>query len=276
MTKLRVTIIAVLLGLIAAFVAAELLFATIPPGVALPLGKLTDAQAKSIETMLKLCDTFITWSVATIGGSAALLRFNVDKEIPYSRGDVYLAATAMGCAGIYVFCGHLVFDLTNRALSLNQFPMTLTSALPPMRAPWRLRDCVLGAPSEPWPYYSAYRWRRRVIGSQGWTKSDNAVTVAKPPAAVQFARVTVLRLTLANGRRAKLDLDIAQLGEVLEMLECRACQADRDGIGISFGSGISARFRGNVFACRLENPSSTAFADTLATHSAASCATKTR
>jgi hypothetical protein len=77
--------------------------------------------------MLKLCDTFITWAVATIGGSAALLRFNVDKSIPYSRGDVYLAASAMGCAGISVFCGHLVFDLTNRALALNQFPVTLAS-----------------------------------------------------------------------------------------------------------------------------------------------------
>lgn len=84
---------------------------------------------------------------------------------------------------------------------------------------------------------SAYRWRRRTIGADGLaaavTKSEKALTVAKRPPAVQFARVTVsaapvtqactvLRLTLANGRRAELDLDIVQLGEVLEILERRA------------------------------------------------------
>jgi hypothetical protein len=111
--------------LIVAFVAAELLFATISPGPALPQGHLTEAQAKSIEVMLKLCDSFITWAVATIGGVAVLLRFNIDKQIPYTRNDVFLAAASMGCAGISVFCGHLAFDLTSRALALNQFPELL-------------------------------------------------------------------------------------------------------------------------------------------------------
>jgi hypothetical protein len=122
MKRPSLVIIGGLLILIVAFVAAELLFATISPGPALPQGHLTEAQAKSIEVMLKLCDSFITWAVATIGGTAVLLRFNVDKQIPYSRGDVFVAATCMGCAGISVFCGHLAFDLTSRALALNQFP----------------------------------------------------------------------------------------------------------------------------------------------------------
>jgi hypothetical protein len=125
MKRPSLVIIAGLLILIMACVAAELLFATISPGPALPQGHLTEAQAKSIEVMLKLCDSFITWAVATIGGTALLLRFNIDKQIPYSRGDVFVAAACMGCAAISVFCGHLAFDLTGRALALNQFPEPL-------------------------------------------------------------------------------------------------------------------------------------------------------
>lgn len=81
---------------------------------------------------------------------------------------------------------------------------------------------------------SAYRWRRRAIDAGEWAdasaKSDKAVTVATQNPAVRFARVAVreapvtqrgavLRLTLANGRRAELEFEIAQLGEVLDVLE---------------------------------------------------------
>ncbi len=84
---------------------------------------------------------------------------------------------------------------------------------------------------------SAYRWRRRAIASGEWTdaftKSGKAVTVTEPVPTVQFARVrvselpagprcTVLRLTLTNGRRAELEVEIAQLAEVLDALERRA------------------------------------------------------
>jgi transposase-like protein len=86
--------------------------------------------------------------------------------------------------------------------------------------------------------HSAYRWRRRARLSEQWSdaaaRPGKAITVAKPPPAVQFARVAVsdapavrsavlLRLVLTNGRRAELEIgDVPQLGEVLDMLERRA------------------------------------------------------
>jgi hypothetical protein len=118
--------IAIVLGVIVvAFIAAELLYAIVPPGPALPQGHLTDAQSKALDVMLKLCDSFITWAVATIGGVALLLRFSIEKKLPYTRGDVVLAAGSMLSAGVSVFCGHLAMDLTKRALSVNQFPGTV-------------------------------------------------------------------------------------------------------------------------------------------------------
>jgi transposase-like protein len=86
--------------------------------------------------------------------------------------------------------------------------------------------------------HSAYRWLRRARRSGQWsdsaTQSRKAITLTKPAAAVQFARVAVsdapavrsavlLRLVLTNGRRAELEIvDVPQLGEVLDMLERRA------------------------------------------------------
>ncbi len=86
--------------------------------------------------------------------------------------------------------------------------------------------------------HSAYRWRRTARRTGQWsdaaTKPGKAITVAKPPAAVQFARVAVsdapavrssvqLRLVLINGRRAELEIgDVARLGAVLDLLERRA------------------------------------------------------
>jgi uncharacterized membrane protein YgdD (TMEM256/DUF423 family) len=59
--------------------------------------------------------------VGTIGGIALLLRFSIEKKLRYTRGDVLLAAGSMLSAGVSIFCGHLAMDLTNRALSVNQF-----------------------------------------------------------------------------------------------------------------------------------------------------------
>jgi transposase-like protein len=86
--------------------------------------------------------------------------------------------------------------------------------------------------------HSAYRWLRRARRSGQWSdsaaQSGKAITVTKTPAPVQFARVMVrgapaaggallLRLVLTNGRRAELEVGgVAQLGEVLDMLERRA------------------------------------------------------
>jgi len=86
--------------------------------------------------------------------------------------------------------------------------------------------------------HSAYRWRRTARRSGQWSdsaaKPGKAITVAKSPPAVQFARVAVsdapavrsamlLRLVLTNGRRAELEVgDLPKLGEVLDMLERRA------------------------------------------------------
>jgi hypothetical protein len=82
--------------------------------------------------------------------------------------------------------------------------------------------------------HSAYRWLRRARRLGQWSDSamqaEKAITT-KPAAAVRFARVAVsdgpaargallLRLILTNGRRAELQIeDVAQLGEVLDMLE---------------------------------------------------------
>lgn len=125
-SRRRILVIAGVIALLAvAFIAAELVFAIIPAGPALPQGHLTDAQGKALDVMLKLCDSFITWAVATIGGIALLLRFNIEKKLPYTRGDVFLAAGSMLSAGVSVFCGHLAMDLTKRALAVNQFPATV-------------------------------------------------------------------------------------------------------------------------------------------------------
>ena len=84
-SRRRILVIAGDIALIAvAFLAAELLFAIIPPGPALPQGHLTDAQGKALDVMLKLCDSFITWAIATIGGVALLLRPN---RIPRLRSS---------------------------------------------------------------------------------------------------------------------------------------------------------------------------------------------
>jgi hypothetical protein len=62
--------IAIVLGVIVvAFIVAELLYTLCQPGPALPQGHLTDAQSKALEVMLKLCDSFITWAVVTIGAA---------------------------------------------------------------------------------------------------------------------------------------------------------------------------------------------------------------
>jgi transposase-like protein len=86
--------------------------------------------------------------------------------------------------------------------------------------------------------HSAYRWRRTAYrsgqSSDLAAKPGKVVTVAKPQPRVQFARVAVsdapavlrailLRLVLTNSRRAEIEIgDVAQLGEVLDMLERRA------------------------------------------------------
>jgi hypothetical protein len=85
--------------------------------------------------------------------------------------------------------------------------------------------------------HSAYRWLRRARLSGVWfepaAQSGQAVAVRKASRTV-FARVTVsdppastsamlLRVVLTNGRRAELEVGgVAQLGEVLDVLERRA------------------------------------------------------
>lgn len=84
---------------------------------------------------------------------------------------------------------------------------------------------------------SAYRWLRKARSSGMWLdepKPGKAIAVTKPRTAAVFARVAVsdtpaarssmlLRLILTNGRRAELEIGgVAQLGEVLEVLEGRA------------------------------------------------------
>jgi hypothetical protein len=80
---------------------------------------------------------------------------------------------------------------------------------------------------------SAYRWLRKTRRSGLWLDDPTpgkAIAVRKPRAAAVFARVAVsdtpaarssmlrLRLVLANGRRAELEIDgVAQLGELLEV-----------------------------------------------------------
>ena len=81
----------------------------------------------------------------------------------------------------------------------------------------------------------AYRWRRVLRRTGQWGEADGApavsatVTVNKRRPAPRFARVTVsdtpsasilLRIVLANGRRAELEIGgAAQLGEVIGALE---------------------------------------------------------
>jgi hypothetical protein len=82
---------------------------------------------------------------------------------------------------------------------------------------------------------SAYRWLRKARRCGLWLdepKPGKEVSVTKPRATAVFARVAVsdqvrssmlLRLVLSNGRRAELEIvGVAQLGEVLEVLEGRA------------------------------------------------------
>lgn len=84
---------------------------------------------------------------------------------------------------------------------------------------------------------SAYRWLRKARRCGLWMDEatpGKAMSVTKPRATAVFARVAVsdtpaarssmlLRLVLTNGRRAELEIgDVAQLGEVLEVLEGHA------------------------------------------------------
>jgi len=73
----------ILLTIAVLAVAAEFRFADIPPGPALPNGALTAAQSKAIDVALSLCQSFITWSIAVIGGVALLLKLNVQEKISY-------------------------------------------------------------------------------------------------------------------------------------------------------------------------------------------------
>lgn len=84
---------------------------------------------------------------------------------------------------------------------------------------------------------AAYRWRRVLRRTGQWIEADGTATVGKAAmvkkrkAAVRFARVAIkgtavtsasmfLRLVLANGRRAELEIGgVAHLGEVLGILE---------------------------------------------------------
>ncbi len=84
---------------------------------------------------------------------------------------------------------------------------------------------------------AAYRWRRVLRRTGQWIEADGTATVGKAAmakkrkAAVRFARVAIkdtavasasmfLRLVLANGRRAELEIGgVAHLGEVLGVLE---------------------------------------------------------
>jgi transposase-like protein len=82
---------------------------------------------------------------------------------------------------------------------------------------------------------SAYRWLRKARRCGLWPdepKPGKAIAVTKPRAAAVFARVAVndavrssmlLRLVLANGRRAELEIAGAgELAEVIDVLERRA------------------------------------------------------
>jgi hypothetical protein len=79
---------------------------------------------------------------------------------------------------------------------------------------------------------AAYRWKRVLRRTGQWTEAtaSPAVKKKKRVAAVRFARVAVsdapasasmlLRVVLANGRRAELEIGgVANLGEVLSVLE---------------------------------------------------------
>jgi len=121
------TIIAVLAIILACALATEYLFSVVPPGLALPVGQLTQAQEKSIDVMLALCDSFFTWAIAVIGGVAVLLKLNIEEKIEFVRRDALFASAIIFLAVASIFCGHLGIDLTKRALALQQFPVSIRS-----------------------------------------------------------------------------------------------------------------------------------------------------
>ncbi len=111
--------------IIACALAAEFLFSVVPPGLAPAGGQLSPAQEKSIDVMLTLSDSFFTWAIATIGGVAVLLKLNIEEELRFARRDVLFASAIILLAVTSIFCGHIGVDLTKRALSLQQFPVTI-------------------------------------------------------------------------------------------------------------------------------------------------------
>lgn len=121
------TIAAVLASIIACALATEYMFSEISPGLALVNGQLTQAQEKSIDVMLSLCDSFFTWAIAVIGGVAVLLKLNIEEKIEFARRDVLFASAIIFLAIASIFCGHLGIDLTKRALALQQFPVSIRS-----------------------------------------------------------------------------------------------------------------------------------------------------
>jgi hypothetical protein len=115
--------VAVIGGLALAFFGYELLLAKLDIAPALLDGELTEAQEKSIDVMLDLCETLIGWSIAAVGAVGVLVMSAIEKNLVLQRRDTRILLCIVGFGVSSLFFGHLAFDLTKRLLAVQQFPI---------------------------------------------------------------------------------------------------------------------------------------------------------
>ena len=89
----------------------------------LPEGKLTMAQAKSIDTVLDLSYLMLGWAIAIIGATAFFIRLNIEKDISLKRTDLFTSSIIAILSVISLHYGHLGVYQIAEMLSLNQYPV---------------------------------------------------------------------------------------------------------------------------------------------------------
>jgi len=86
-------------------------------------GTITDAQEKSIDTILNLSHIMIGWAVAIIGATAFFLKLNVEQNLALSKIDLTISLVIFLLSVASIYFGHLGIDKVAEMLSLNQFPI---------------------------------------------------------------------------------------------------------------------------------------------------------
>ena len=89
----------------------------------LPDGKLTMAQSKSIDTIVKSSHLMMGWALAVIGASAFFLKLSIDRALPLGRLDFFVASIVVVGSVLSAAFGQFGNHLIAEMLSMDQFPI---------------------------------------------------------------------------------------------------------------------------------------------------------